>query len=608
MRRSIVFKLFLLITGLCLFVIASILIGQAVFFKQYYVHQKVEKVQDALRSVREGEAIRSGDPEAVVRAERAFYEQTNSWLAILDDKGYLKHTGNFGMKVRLDRSDSFPALSGTSIDVPLYAMMDVEEASPDHPLFSSRFVLEGERIAMEGLMIGQQWYPQRIGRSPSNLREENRLENRQLVRKEYEVVPRFESPSAYRERYPSVLVQGTITSIRLPQGAQASRYANRLFLDRVTAFQADLLYGDAAGRAGSTTDYYDNDIRYKIFVEPVTDHTGKPFYLFAMTSLQPVSEAVGVMQNYYVYIAIGTLLLVLLASFYVSRTIAAPLLRIDAMTQNMAKLSFTERIPIQNEDEIGNLSRNINRLSDMLQAHLARLEQDIEQEKRLEQTRKAFIAGVSHELKTPLSVMESCLYILKDKADSSRRDYYFTAMEDEVKSMSLLIQDMLELAKYESGTYRMETDSFRIDALLERICEKLAPDIAGKQLRLHTRLAPAEVVANRQRIEQVAVNFLMNAIRYTPEQEEIVVTATERKDTVIIGIENKGVHIPAEQLDKIWDRFYRGEQSRHRSTGGTGLGLAIAKQILELHGAPYGVRNTEEGVLFHFELKKASQA
>ncbi|BAH43938.1 two-component sensor histidine kinase [Brevibacillus brevis NBRC 100599] len=603
MRTSIVRKLFLLTTGLCLSVIASIFIGQTVFFEQYYVHQKVEKVKEALQSYRQNELTHDGASQDEVRKEQEFYQKTNAWFVRLDDRGQLKYTDDFQMEVRLEDSDIIPALSGKSLVVPLYTVMDVEDISTDTP-FLDPYVKVGQQIAMEGIMFNNHWFAQRIGRSVSNLREEDQLENQQLVKKEYEVVPRFKSGTEYHERYPSVLFRGTITQVRKPQGADVSRYMNRLFLERVKAFQADLLYGDVVEQTSTIMDYQENNIDYKIFVERVTDQTGKPAYLFAMTSLQPVNEAAEIMRSYYGYIIAGTLLLVLLASFYYSRRIAGPLLRMDDMTQKMAKLDFSEKIPIKTEDEIGSLSRNINRLSDMLHAHIVRLEQDIEKEKRLEQTRKEFIAGVSHELKTPLSIMESCLYILKDKADSPKRDYYFAAMEDEVQKMNLLVTDMLELAKYESGTYRMQMDSFRIDVLLEKICVKLAPELAGKQLQLHHRLFPVEVIANQHRIEQVIVNFLTNAIRYTPEQEDIVISTVEGEVTVKICIENKGVQIPAEQLEKIWDRFYRVEHSRNRTTGGTGLGLAISKQILELHGADYGAMNTDEGVLFYFELKK----
>lgn len=327
-----------------------------------------------------------------------------------------------------------------------------------------------------------------------------------------------------------------------------------------------------------------------------------------MTSLQPVNEAVGIIKDYYVYIIIATLLLVLLASFYYSRQIARPLLRINRTTRQMADLDFSEKIPITTKDEIGDLSRSINELSERLHAHIVRLEQDIDKEKQLEYTleytRKEFISGVSHELKTPLSVIQSCLSILKDGVVSHKRDHYFAVMEEEVGRMNLLIADMLELAKYESGTYKMDVGSFYIDIVIERVCTKLTPDIKAKRLLLSTSLKPVEVEGNERRIEQVIVNFFTNAIRYTPEQESLLVTTSEERDTVQICIENKGAHIPDEQLEKMWDRFYRGEPSRHRSTGGTGLGLAISKKILEMHGVAYGVINTSDSVLFYFHLNK----
>jgi signal transduction histidine kinase len=232
------------------------------------------------------------------------------------------------------------------------------------------------------------------------------------------------------------------------------------------------------------------------------------------------------------------------------------------------------------------------------------LQKDIEKEKQLESTRREFISGVSHELKTPLSVMKGCISILKDGVATHKKDHYFEAMDKEVDKMDLLIVDMLELAKFESGTYTMKMDPFSIDKLIEEIYEKLSLEFSSKQLHVHTELANVEVMANQHRIEQVLTNFLTNAIRYTPKQEHIFISITEEQDQVKVCIENKGAHIPADQLDKVWDRFYRGDTSRHRIQGGTGLGLAISKNILELHGVPYGAANTEDGVLFFFYLIK----
>ncbi|WP_339311205.1 HAMP domain-containing sensor histidine kinase [Paenibacillus sp. FSL M7-0896] len=603
MKKGIVLKLFLLTAGLCLFLIAVIFILQTVFFKQFYVHQKIKDVNAALQAYEQDYLDHGSNTQEMAKLEQDFFQKHNTWVTALDTRGNLKFADDFFMDIKLDHSDE-PALADTTITVPLYSFINVEDFSSNQT-FLTPWIEEGGMIAMEGLIINNQPMIQRMGRNRSNLRDESRLENHQMVSKEYEVLGRLGAVQ-YREQYSSFLATGTITKVRVPEGAGVARYTNHLFLDRIKAFQADLLYGDFKDTANAkqVIDVEENHVNYKIFVDRTRDRDGNPAYLFAMTSLQPVNEAAGIINDYYVYIIIAALLLVLLTSFYYSRQIARPLLRISRTTRQMAELDFSEKIPVTTKDEIGDLSGNINELSERLHSHILQLEQDIEKEKQLEHTRKEFIAGVSHELKTPLSVIQSCLAILNDGVASHKREHYFAAMEDEVGRMNVLIDDMLELAKYESGTYKMDTGSFSIDVVINRVCTKLTPDFAAKQLLLHTSLIPAEVEGNERRIEQVIVNFLTNAISYTPERESIYVTASEERDTILICIENKGAHIPDEQLEKIWDRFYRGETSRHRSTGGTGLGLAISKKILEMHGVPYGVNNTSDGVMFYFQLNK----
>ncbi|WP_405116160.1 HAMP domain-containing sensor histidine kinase [Paenibacillus sp. FSL K6-1217] len=603
MKKGIVLKLFLLTAGLCLFLIAVIFILQTVFFKQFYVHQKMKDVNAAVQAYEQDYLKHASNTQKMARLEQDFFQKHNTWITALDTRGNVKYADDFFMEIKLNPSEE-PALSGKTITVPLYSFISVEDFS-SNKTFLTPWIEEGGEIAIEGLIMNNQPVIQRMGRNPSNLRDESRLENHQMVSKEYEVLEQTDAVQ-YREQYSTFLVKGTITKVRVPEGAGVSRYTNHLFLDRIKAFQADLLYGDfkEGANAKQIIDVEENHVNYKIFVDRTQDSDGNPAYLFAMTSLQPVNEAVGIIKDYYVYIVIVTLLLALLASFYYSRQIARPLLRINRTTRQMADLDFSEKIPVTTKDEIGDLSGSINELSERLHSHILQLEQDIEKEKQLEHTRKEFISGVSHELKTPLSVIQSCLAILNDGVASHKRDHYFAAMEDEVGRMNVLITDMLELAKYESGTYKMDVGSFSIDAVIRRVCAKLTPDFAAKQLLLHTSLIPAQVEGNERRIEQVLVNFLTNAISYTPEQESIFVTTSEERDTIQISIENKGAYIPDEQLEKIWDRFYRGETSRHRSTGGTGLGLAISKKILEMHGAAYGVNNTADGVMFYFQLNK----
>ena len=383
-------------------------------------------------------------------------------------------------------------------------------------------------------------------------------------------------------------------------------YKNSLFLDSIKEFQTDLLLKENNHIQYSTQimDYEKNDIKYKLLIKPKKEKDGSVTYIYAMASLQPVDEAVQMVQDYYIYIVAFVVILIFLASFYYSKQIAKPLLKINDTTKKIAHLDFTEKIPITSKDEIGDLSQNINTLSNKLHSHIGQLEQDIEKERKLENTRKEFIAGVSHELKTPLSIMKSCISILKDGVAEHKKDYYFQAMEKEVDKMDILILDMLELAKFESGTYNMKMDSFYIDGVIEEICEQLSSEIEKKELSVHKHICPAEVVGNQNRIEQVIVNFITNAIRYTPDKEDIIISTIDEKNYIKVCIENKGAHIEEEQLDKIWDRFYRVDAARKRSQGGTGLGLAISKNILELHNAEYGVKNTKDGVLFYFYLPK----
>ncbi len=154
--------------------------------------------------------------------------------------------------------------------------------------------------------------------------------------------------------------------------------------------------------------------------------------------------------------------------------------------------------------------------------------------------------------------------------------------------MNRLIVEMLELAKLESGTYKLDMTTFSIGELIQQVYTKLLFSMEEKHLQVNIDVDPSIFVkANRSRIEQVVVNLLSNAIRYTPDGEKIQVSVMEMEDTVKVEIENTGNPIPEESLEKIWDRFYRLDASRSRHTGGTGLGLSIVKNILDLHHAEY---------------------
>ncbi|MED2040601.1 HAMP domain-containing sensor histidine kinase [Bacillus wiedmannii] len=619
MKKGIVLKLFLLTTALCMLILATIFIGQTIFFKQYYANRKINDMKTSMKSFAKKYLDSEGNIQAIQKLEQEFYQENNALITILDSNANLKYANDFYVEVKVDNSDE-KDLNNKLLTIPLYNLISLEDISNEK-------LPVGVRIFGYGINKNSNVVPYELGIERSGFLWENKqmsikvdeMLSKEKVRlneiqekEKSSMFPSKEPNEIDKNDAPIVFFNGEITKIKIPDRNETATtiYKNESFMRNIREFQMNLLFNESKNHYDSlqTLDYKKNDIKYKLLISPIKEKDGVTTYIFLMASLQPVDEAVQMVEDYYVYIFAFVVLLIFLASFYYSKQIAKPLLQINNATKRIANLDFSEKIPITSRDEIGDLSKNINTLSNTLHLHINQLQKDIEKEKQLENTRKEFIAGVSHELKTPLSIMKSCISILKDEVASHKRDYYFEAMAKEVDKMDVLIVDMLHLAKFESGTYKMDMDIFFIDQLIEQICKQLSLEITKKELQVHQCLSNVEVIANQHRIEQVLTNFITNAIRYTPEKEKILISTIQENHRVKVCVENKGAHIPKGQLEKVWDRFYRADAARQRSKGGTGLGLAISKNILELHGVEYGVCNTEDGVLFFFYLNKNNKS
>jgi len=604
MKFGIVLKLFLLTTTLCLLITGSIYIGQTIFFKQYYANRKVNELKSSIKSFEKQYLKSNGDVQTIQQLEQDFYRAQNTWITTLDHNGNMKTANDFYVEIKIGTIKN----TNEIIKIPLYHLLKEDDLLQDTPPISKGDIVDVKTIDKNNISIPFYLYVVQRNSYWINQSMWKNIDNSfQVDNEPYVIKEKLDLFTKYNEGIHQL--KGTVQNVRIPDRNDVSSiiYSNSLFMDRINEFQTNL-FMDKQNQYETfkTLDYEQNGIKYKLFIDPIKDENGETNYIFSMASLQPVDEAVRMVKDYFVYMIAFVLLLTILASIYYSIKIAKPLLRINDTTRKIAHLDFSERIEYHSKDEIGDLSQNINLLSNTLHSHITQLQQDIEKEKQLENTRKEFISGVSHELKTPLSIMKSCISILKDGVASHKKDYYFEAMEKEVDKMDLLIVDMLELAKYESGTYKMKMEPFFIDKIIDHVCNQLSLEIEKKELTVHKDLATIEVFANQHRIEQVITNYITNAIRYTPVHENIYISTTIEDDQVEVCVENKGTHIPNDQLDKVWERFYRGDTSRQRSEGSTGLGLAISKNILELHGAQYGVVNTSDGVLFYFTLNKNS--
>lgn len=340
--------------------------------------------------------------------------------------------------------------------------------------------------------------------------------------------------------------------------------------------------------------------------------SNKKEFVFVISSLQPVNEAAIVIKEFYLYFYIGAVLLIVILSFIYSNMISKPLIKINSTASKMAKLDFSQRCDIKSEDEIGNLASSLNFLSENLDNALSslreaneKLENDIKHERTLEKMRKEFTAAVSHELKTPISLIDGYAEALKDNVVVDEdRDYYLDVIIDESRRMNNLVCDMLDLSQLESGNFKLIKEEFYIDELISQIVRKFSAMISQKNIDLQVNLLKGQKVdADWDRIEQVLNNLLTNAIRHVDDNGYIKIEMKKDDQWVLIEVENSGKHIPEEEQKRIWDNFYKIDKSRNRKLGGTGIGLAIVKNILELHGSEYGVNNTEKGVMFYFKLK-----
>lgn len=512
MKKGIVLKLFTLTTALCMLILATIFIGQTIFFKQYYANRKVEDIKVNLNSFEKNYLNYAGNAEEIQKLEQDFLRENNTWITTLDKNGNLKHADDFYFEVTIDRRQQ-KSFGQQIFKIPLGNLVNIEEI--DNKL-SEQFL--GQEIYFSGVRKEDSFIPFSFSLSKQNLSGSNKpLEKafNEKMSKLNEEKKRAVEEQLVKEKKPAVQEQaaqelnvyigGRVTKVQLPdvKGPVNPIYKNGIFLDSIKEFQTNLLLKESKPiqYTTQTMDYEKNDIKYKLLIKPI-EKDGSVTYIYAMASLQPVDEAVQMVQDYYIYIIAFVVVLIFLASFYYSKQIAKPLLKINDTTKKIAQLDFTEKIPITSKDEIGDLSKNINVLSNKLHSHIGQLEEDIEKERKLERTRKEFISGVSHELKTPLSIMKSCISILKDGVAEHKKEYYFQAMEREVDKMDTLILDMLELAKFESGTYKMKKDSFYIDTVIEDICEHLSVEIEKKELHVHKNICSFEVIANQGRINK----------------------------------------------------------------------------------------------------------
>lgn len=342
------------------------------------------------------------------------------------------------------------------------------------------------------------------------------------------------------------------------------------------------------------------------------------YYLIMSTPLASLETSASIANTFFLYTGIATLLLALLVIFAFSRRFTRPIMELNDIAQRMARLDFSKTYPVTTKDELGDLGESINSMSaqlsqaiDELQEANVRLREDIEKERQIDEMRKQFISNVSHELKTPIALIQGYAEGLKVNVvqSESEKDYYCSVIIDEADKMNKLVQELLDLSHVEAGTFQLIKSPFDLSLLLDKITTKYRPIFEERQVQPDV-IKPEKIMVNADsvRTEQILINYINNALAYMNDQKQLKLTITRREEKVHISLFNSGEPIPAASLDRLFISFYKVDQARTRSNGGSGIGLAVVRAIQEKDHNRYGVENHEDGVAFWFELDAAGPA
>ncbi len=309
------------------------------------------------------------------------------------------------------------------------------------------------------------------------------------------------------------------------------------------------------------------------------------------------------------------LIMFFIITFYYANYFTNPIRRIISTTKKIAGMNFDEQCPSFKIKELDELSENINTLSDSLNKALTelkienyQLEMDIETERKLDKTRKTFVANVSHELKTPISIIQGYAEGMKYGIGCDSTEEFCDIIIEEAEKMNNLVVKLMEYLQYGSGKYVLKASEFNINELICSCIENRSIQIEeqGIDCEIHidesfTGFGDKELVIN------IFNNYLSNALSHIDFEKKLIITATDTNNSYRISVYNSGKPIPGTDIENIWQSFYRADKSHSRKEGRFGLGLSIVATLQELHGEKYGVINGEKGVEFWFDIKKAKK-
>lgn len=328
--------------------------------------------------------------------------------------------------------------------------------------------------------------------------------------------------------------------------------------------------------------------------------------------VESIRESVALSNRFLIYVGMGTLIICIGLVWYFSRRITKPIQELAELSDHMANLDFEAKYTSGGNNEIGELGDNFNRMSKKLEKAISELkqannslQQDIEQKEKMEQMRTEFMGNVSHELKTPIALIQGYAEGLKEGVndDPESRDFYCDVIMDEAGKMNRMVKNLMTLNQLEFGNDKVEFERFNLTELIGGVLQSMDILSQQKDVKLIFREEnPVYVWGDEFKIEQVVRNYVSNAYNHVNEEKIIEVKILREDGLAKVTVFNTGKPIPEEDVPRIWDKFFKVDKAHTREYGGNGIGLSIVKAIMESMHQQYGVKNYDNGVEFWFTL------
>ncbi len=330
--------------------------------------------------------------------------------------------------------------------------------------------------------------------------------------------------------------------------------------------------------------------------------------------LASIRDSVALSNRFTTWVGLLALALGAVVMYFVTRRVTDPIMKLAVLSERMSHLDFDVRYEGNAQDEIGVLGRSMNVLSEKLRDAIgelqeanSQLQRDIQEKIEIDEMRKEFIANVSHELKTPIALIQGYAEGLTEgmAEDEESRNYYCDVIMDEAGKMNKMVKQLLTLTAIEFGNDTPVMEVFDLNELIRDLLSSASILIQQKDAKAEFAGGePLYVQADEFKIEEVLTNYINNALNHLEGGRLIRITAEPDGDLVVVRVFNTGRPIPEESIPDLWTKFYKVDKARTRSYGGSGIGLSIVKAIMDAHHQSCGVSNKENGVEFWFTLKR----